>query len=218
MSETPLTWSERSTVLTPTSQGLSKHPILFCYTFLLLTSLDKHFFNSFFLFITSVFLFPACFHLLPQISHPSVQVSETGVHRPCPFHYCHCLVPNLFQEHTGMLQLLLEVDRALGDSHPFGHNGDDLHSPPFQDRTCGASLGYIPASRRELTFFLTPANFFRQLLYFNDRGTRRCLTARTPLPRWTRFAPHRCLLRRRRFQASCVLAIRRAPTSYFLWF
>ena len=43
-SRMPPTWSERSTALTPTSQGLSKHPILFCSTFLFQTSLVKHFF------------------------------------------------------------------------------------------------------------------------------------------------------------------------------
>ena len=193
MSEMPPTWSKRSTVLTPTSQGVSKHPILFCYTFLFLTSLDKHFFNSFLLFITSVFLFLACFHLLPQILHPSIQVSETGVHHPCPFRYHHCLISNLFQEHTGVLQLLLEVDGALGDSHLFGHNGDDLHGLLFQDRTCGAPLGYIPVSRREITFFFTPVHFLGRPLYFKYRRPRHCLMARPLLPRWTQFASPRCL-------------------------
>ena len=200
-------------MLTLTSQGLSKHPFLFCYTFLFQTSLDKHFFDSFFLFITSVFLFPARFHLLPQISHPSVQVSETGVHRPHPFRYCHCLVSNLFQEHTGVLQLLLKVNGALGDSHPFGHNGDDLHSLPFQDRTCGAPLGYVPVSWRELTFFFTPIHFLGRLLYFNYRRPCCCLTARPPLPQWTRFTSPCRLWRHRQFQAPRVLAICRAPTS-----
>ena len=214
----PPTWSERSTVLTLTSQGLSKHPFLFCYTFLFQTSLDKHFFNSFFLFITSVFLFPARFHPLPQILHPSVQVSEMGIHHPCPFHYRHCLISNLFQEHTGVLQLLLEVDGALGDSHPFGHNGDDLRGLPFQDQTCGAPLGYIPVLRRELTFFFTPVHFLGRLLYFNYRRPCRCLMARPPLPRRTRFASPRHLQCRHQFQAPRILAIHRAPTSYFFWF
>ena len=59
-----------------------------------------------------------------------------------------------------MLQLLLEVDRALGDSHPLGRNRDDLRGLPFQDRTCGAPLGYVPVSRKELTFVFTSVPFF----------------------------------------------------------
>ena len=159
MSEMPLTWSECSTMLTPTSQGLSKYPFLFCYTFLFQTRLDKHFFKSFFLFITLVFLFLACLHPLPQVSHPAVQVLETGVHRLRPFRYCHCLIPNLFQEHTGMLQLLLEVDGAMSNLHLFGHNGDDLCSLPFQDRTCGALLGYISVTQKTTYLVLHPRLF-----------------------------------------------------------
>ena len=93
-----------------------------------------------------------------------------------------------FYKPVRMLRLLLEVDGALGDSHPFGHNGDDLHGLPFQDRTCGAPLGYVPVSRRELTFFFTPVHFLGRLLYFNYCRPRRCLTARPPLPQRTRFA------------------------------
>ena len=73
-----------------------------------------------------------------------------------------------------MLQFFLEVNQTLGDSHPFGHNGDDLRSPPFQDQACGASSGYALVSRRELTFFFNPTHFFRRLLYLDDRGPRRC--------------------------------------------
>ena len=57
MSEMPPTWSERSTVLTPTSQGLSKHSILFRHTFLFRTSLD----NAFFLILS--------FYLQPRSSY-----------------------------------------------------------------------------------------------------------------------------------------------------
>ena len=117
-----------------------------------------------------------------------------------------------------MLQLLLKVDRALGDSHPLGHDRDDLRGLPFQDRTCGAPLGYVLVSRKELTFVFTPVPFFGQLLHFNYGRPHRCLTTRAPLPQQTRFAPRRRLLHCCRFHAPRILAIRRTTTGYLFWF
>ena len=92
------------------------------------------------------------------------------------------LVPNLFQEHTGMLQLLLEVDGVMGNSHPFVHHRDDLRGLLFQDRTCGAPLGYVSVSRRELTFFFTPVHFLNRLLCFDYHGTCHCPNGPGSLP------------------------------------
>ena len=117
-----------------------------------------------------------------------------------------------------MLQLLLEVDRALGDSHLLGHDRDDLRGLPFQDRTCEAPLGYILVSRKELTFVFTSVPFFGRLLHFNYGRPHRCLTTRAPLPRRTWFAPPHRLLRRCRFHTPRVLAIRRTTTGYLFWF
>ena len=115
--------------------------------------------------------------------HPAVQVPKTSIHRPRPFRDHHHLITNLLQEHTGMLQLLLEINEAMGNSHPFCHYRDRLHSLLFQDRNCGAPLGYVSATHQNLTLFFTPVHFLGQLLYINNHGTRRCCPNRPgPLP------------------------------------
>ena len=58
-----------------------------------------------------------------------------------------------------MLQFLLEIDGALGDSYPFGHNGNDLHGLPFQDRTCGGSVRLCSGVAERPHLFLPPHPF-----------------------------------------------------------
>ena len=80
-----------------------------------------------------------------------------------------------------MLQLLLEIDGAMDNSHLFYYYRDRLHGLLFQDRNCGALLGYVSATHQNLTLFFTPIQFLGRLLYVNNRGTCHCLTASLPL-------------------------------------